>query len=71
MTKRRENLDFLDQFLKENNLSIYIFLTVAQVLHLDFDGTWVLAGGKNKLKFWSKVDRFALIWFLDIGCQIV
>ena len=34
-----------------------------QVLHLDFDGTWVLAGGKNKLKFWNKADRFSLIRF--------
>ena len=30
-----------------------------KVLHLDFDGSRVLAASKNKIKFWSKADRWA------------
>ena len=41
-----------------------LWSSLDQVLHLDFDGTWVLAGGKNKLKFWNKADRFSLICFI-------
>ena len=30
-----------------------------KVLHLDFDGSRVLAASKNKIKFWNKADRWA------------
>ena len=34
------------------------FDSVVKVLHLDFDGSRVLAASKNKIKFWSKADRW-------------
>ena len=33
--------------------------SVVKVLHLDFDGSRVLAASKNKIKFWNKADRWA------------
>ena len=42
-----------------------------KVLHLDFDGSRVLAASKNKIKFWSKADRWADVSMSFCGFHLV